>query len=351
MPTSVELATLARYFDGVATPEEQAAVDAWIGADPERQALVEQLRTAWVADAERLGAPSDAEAVWGRLTQQLGLGDRPARVLQLVPPRRSVWSGARAAGWAAALVGAVVVGGASWHLLRERPAEPIAAAAAMREYVTPRGQRASFRLADGTEVMLNAESRLRVPIAFGTAGRPRAVELVGQGYFTVVHDDTRPFTVHTAHGVTRDIGTRFDVRAYVGDSVERVVVAEGEVAVRPAESPADAEVSLREGQMAVVAPAGEISIPRRVDLDRELGWTRGRLELDDVTLAEAARRVGRWYDLDVRVADPALADRRVNGSYGDEPIAHVLTVLTAAVGARYEWRDRTVTILPAAGAR
>ena len=52
----------------------------------------------------------------------------------------------------------------------------------------------------------------------------------------------------------------------------------------------------------------------------------------------------RSYDLDVRVADPALGRRPVTGSYGDEPVAQVLTLITAAVGARYQWQGRSVTI-------
>ena len=64
----------------------------------------------------------------------------------------------------------------------------------------------------------------------------------------------------------------------------------------------------------------------------------------DLPLGEAARALGRWYDLDVRVADPELAGRPVTGSYRDEPVAQVLTLITAAVGARYDWVGRSVTI-------
>jgi ferric-dicitrate binding protein FerR (iron transport regulator) len=69
-----------------------------------------------------------------------------------------------------------------------------------------------------------------------------------------------------------------------------------------------------------------------------------------VPLGEVAQRLGRWYDLDIRV-DTALAGRPVTGSYGDEPVAQVLTLITAAVGARYQWDGRAVTIATAAAAR
>ncbi len=363
MPMAIDLALLGRYLDGAASAEERAAVDVWIGPDPARRALVAELQAAWVADAKRLANdPSDAAAVWARLTSSLGLDGaeeataqltlrhprQSSRVLRLVSVQRPAWSMAKVAGWAAVIVGAAAAGGASWYALRERPTEPVAVAA-MREYTTPRGQRATFRLADGTEVMLNAESRLRVPAAFGMTGRAREVQVSGQAYFTVVHDATRPFTVRTGRGVIRDIGTRFDVRAYSDDAGERVAVAEGEVAVRGAASAA-AAVSLRAGQMAALASTGHVTVAPTADVASELAWTRGRLEFENVSLAEAARRFGRWYDLDVRITGAELAQRRVTGSYGDEPLTQVLTVLTAAVGARYEWRGRTVTISAAGGA-
>jgi ferric-dicitrate binding protein FerR (iron transport regulator) len=76
----------------------------------------------------------------------------------------------------------------------------------------------------------------------------------------------------------------------------------------------------------------------------ELAWTRGRLVFTSVPLGEVAERLSRWYDLDVRIADEALADRPVTGSYGDEPVTQVLTLITAAVGGRYDWHGRSVTI-------
>ena len=57
--------------------------------------------------------------------------------------------------------------------------------------VTPRGSEYSLKLADGTQVWLNAASRLR----FFTAndGAERRVWLEGEAYFEVAHDARRPF--------------------------------------------------------------------------------------------------------------------------------------------------------------
>ena len=219
----------------------------------------------------------------------------------------------------------------------------------MRDYATPRGRRAVFRLLDGTEITLNADSRLRVPVRFGA--RQRDVYLDGEAYFSVVHDAARSFVVHTARSAIRDVGTRFGVHAYADGAGDRVAVAEGTVAVAVPAAPAAGETPLRAGQVATLSSAGAVHVLRGANVTAELAWTRGRLVFGSLPLGEAAQRLGRWYDLDVRVADSELAHRPVTGSYGDEPVTQVLTLITAAVGARYEWRGRSVTISTANGPR
>ena len=307
---------LGRYLDGSALPAERAVVERWVGADPERRAALEALRAAWVVEAEQLGAPYDADRAWASFTRRRS-------------PSRIRW---KVHGLAAGIVIAVLGAGGAWWL--SRTSRPVAEAPAMREYATPRGRRALFRLLDGTEITLNADTRLRAPVTFGRGARE--VYLEGEAYFRVVHDVTMPFVVHTAGGAISDIGTAFSVRAYADASRERVAVVQGAVAL--------AGTALRAGQVATRLRTGAVRVLRNANVTDEVAWTRGRLVFVDLPLGEAARALGRWYDLDVRVADPELAGRPVTGSYRDEPVAQVLTLITAAVGARYDWVGRSVTI-------
>src|SRR5438132_1311029 len=156
-------------------------------------------------------------------------------------------------------------------------------------------------------------------------------------------DPARPFVVHTPHSAIRAIGTRFGVHAYGDAAAERVAVAEGAVALALPAHPA-AETPLRAGQVATLSRAGAVRVLHGAAVMNELAWTRGRLVFTSVPLSEAAQRLGRWYDLDVLVIDSTLARRPITGSYSNEPVSEVLTLITSAVGARYEWRGRSVTI-------
>ena len=61
------------------------------------------------------------------------------------------------------------------------------------EIMVPRGGEDRMVLADGTRVMLNAETRLRFPEAFGDG--ERRVFLEGEAYFEVAKERERPFWV------------------------------------------------------------------------------------------------------------------------------------------------------------
>ena len=85
-----------------------------------------------------------------------------------------------------------------------------------------------MELADGTRVWLNAESRLRYPVAF--TGKERKVEMEGEVYFEVAKNKEKPFIV-TVNGVDiRVLGTSFNVSAYQEEVVATLV--EGKVQLK-----------------------------------------------------------------------------------------------------------------------
>ncbi|MFZ5623153.1 MAG: FecR family protein, partial [Gemmatimonadota bacterium] len=207
---------------------------------------------------------------------------------------------------------------------------------------TRRGERLELRLPDGSLVHLAPQSTLRVPVAYG-AGE-RRVSLEGAAVFTVTHDTTRPFAVHTARAVARDVGTRFLVRAYAGDAATDVVVAEGAVAVglparraagdaaRPSARPRPDAVVVAAGARARVTRQEHVVVTPRVALDEYFAWTDGRLVFRDVPLAEVAAQLSRWYDVDVRLGAESLGRLRLTASATErEAPEDVLRLIAASL--------------------
>src|SRR3989454_9667851 len=133
LPSSIDLGALARYLDGSASPEDRAAVEAWIQTDPARRSAVGTLQAAWDTDARRLGAPYDVDAAWSRFETRYG------------GPKRS---GRGNVAIAAAIFAAVIGAGAAWGVARDARSGP--PGPALRRGPTPPGRRAGPRPLRGT---------------------------------------------------------------------------------------------------------------------------------------------------------------------------------------------------------
>ncbi len=323
---------LARYVSGQCTADEAAAVRRWALADLEHATLLAELEGAWRAGGH---APYDWRVddgwqafVAARAAKQDG--KRLAHSVTVGASRRSrSWPGVVA--MTASLVVVLAVG----LMVGVRPQQH-GPSTTGRTYVTRAGQRLSVTLTDGTRLTLAPASQVRVTSA-------REVELEGEAYFAAVHDAAHPFAVRTPWAVTRDVGTAFDVRAYADDRRTRIVVQEGAVAVG-SNRPSVTLLTLNAGTLAVVDPAGQVSVRRGVSLTPYLGWIQGHLAFSDVPFRDVARDLARTFDLDVTVADSTLDRQLVTASFTDQPVDVVLETVTAIVGARYERSGRAVVI-------
>jgi ferric-dicitrate binding protein FerR (iron transport regulator) len=338
-PDDLDWIALARYFAGEASPEERLALESWIAADPTRAAHVANLLALW-EQAGSLSPSWDAERALRRIKSGRALRGQILRLHTLAPVQaarraRVVRVGLRVAAALVLLAGAST---AWWAISRP------ATAPEMSEVATRRGQLATVRLSDGTEVVLAPASRLRFPKQYG--GRRRDVYLDGAGMFTVTHDPRRPFLVHTANAIATDLGTRFAVQAYAGDPDVRVVVAEGAVALAPAVASGDSLV-LRPRDLGRVTTAGTLHAEHGVPVEAYTGWVDGRLTFRDAPLAEVVAQLGRWYDLDITIADSALGGRRLTAAFGGESADRILQVIALTLELRPERSGRSVTLYSA----
>ncbi len=157
----------------------------------------------------------------------------------------------------------------------------------------PRGENFKVVLCDGTEVWLNANSRLVYPTAF--VEKERTVFLEGEAYFKVTKDAKHPFVVKTSHLQTRVLGTEFNIRSY-SPTDSHVVLIQGKVEVSNTKGGAYASLTL--GEDAHLQPDGNF-IMTEVDLDSYIYWKDGYFYFDDVSLLDIMQSIGRWYNINV----------------------------------------------------
>lgn len=271
-------AWVARLGDESATDADRAECDAWLAAAPEHREAFRHVSDA-VGGIERLG-------------DQLR---RRIRASASRPRRQAFAPAAMAA--AALLAIGLFVG--------VRALSP-------PSYATALGQQRTVALRDGSQVVLNTDTRIVVRFD----DNARRIELKrGEAVFSVAHDSGRPFTVTAPGGSVRAIGTQFVVR--VEDDRLSVLVIEGVVAVDAAQTTATETAAriapaLTAGRRLDVSDRGRTiaEVPAE-EIERSLSWRGGWLEFNGQELGYAAEEVARYSNMRFIIEDPEIRTRPV----------------------------------------
>lgn len=217
------------------------------------------------------------------------------------------------------------------------------------ERVVPPGRQEIIKLADGTEVTLNANTRFRYPIAFRR--NTREVFLEGEAFFKVARNVEKPFKVHTQNLVTTVLGTSFNVDATGYQHQLQVTVVTGKVQVARVDTTA-AGALVKETVLGVLTPAEQLTyaaqagatIHKQIDIDAVASWKAGVLQFHDVSLAVLVQRLKDWYGVEIHVPSHQMQDCRFSASFTHLPLDTVLRRLAAANGFTFERNGKTVWI-------
>jgi transmembrane sensor len=94
-------------------------------------------------------------------------------------------------------------------------------------YEIPLGSKGKAVLPDGTQVWLNAGSKLSYATDYNTGSR--TVKLIGEGFFEVVTNPKKPFIVQAKGLDIKAYGTAFNVKAYSDDKEVITTLVRGKV--------------------------------------------------------------------------------------------------------------------------
>jgi transmembrane sensor len=309
---------LVELRTGDADPTRRRDFDAWLRASPQHIRAFIEMAALWheggavdprcELDVEAIIARAKSEPDVVELTPAAGAAacNPPEPTLPDMAPRRTAGNGrsgrVRAAGWAVA-AGLLVAGLATVLILRSGPpVSPI--------YATGVGAHRSIVLPDGSKVLLDSKSRLRVSY---TAAMRNVELLQGQALFEVVENPLRPFLVHAGNAVVRDVGTVFDVNRIGGGTI--VTVVEGRVAVATPSQPlylsAGEQLDVRLGQLSLR--------PIHVDVSSETAWTDGQVVLQSATLGEVAQVFNRYSARRLVARDLGKKPLRLSGVFSTNP--------------------------------
>lgn len=169
------------------------------------------------------------------------------------------------------------------------------------ELYIPRGEKARLFFHDGSEVYLNADTRIRYPKKFGLSKRD--VYLTGEAYFKVAPDKKRPFVVHAQNTTVRVLGTSFNLSAYENDKTVRVILDEGSILFGTSLN----RHQLVPGQQLVYDKTSGGHLIQTLPKSQQFSlWREGILCFYDTPLPEVLKILERRYDVAFSVKDATV---------------------------------------------
>ena len=205
--------------------------------------------------------------------------------------------------------GVVIRSDSAYLEYRNTMEEQVAEGIVYNELIVPKGGEYRLRLADGSLVIVNSESKLRYPVSFN--GDNREVFLSGEACFEVTRDSLKPFVVRAEQAAVQVLGTLFNVSAYADEDNMEVTLVKGCVQVVMGEE----RELLRPNEQWLLDYQTRQQIIRDVDARSYIAWTSGLFRFDAMPLEQLMLKLSRWFDIRYEFGDDSLKEVRYSGGF------------------------------------
>lgn len=375
---------LSKQQDGSLSGPEAQELDTLLKDPANNEAVASYARLSdyWEQLGEQKGP--DAEKYWQQQKDRLEdasaaapqqLPDADVAVHKLWYQRAGVWLGAAAA--------ILIVLGISliFRQTGQRSSQD------KTIIVVHNGSQKQLTLPDGSKVWLNSGSELSYNKYFASAPL-KEIFLKGEAFFDIQHDPSRTFIIHTEYLDIKDLGTRFNVKAYLDEDKMETTLLNGSVEVYPKNhpeqmirlSPNEKVVidtkALRSGMFnpgvkgntsesalhldsieSRVSGAGSVTdagfyvakLKPKIQSEgdsimMETAWMQHQLAFSATTFAELAKKLERWYDVEIVISNSDVANYIFSGIFKEETFKEALSELQMIQPFQFEIQDRTVHI-------
>lgn len=193
------------------------------------------------------------------------------------------------------------------------------------EIKSPAGMRSHVVLPDGTDLWLNAESKIRYGIPFVRGNRQ--VELSGEAFLKVAKNENVPFVVKAGTASVKVLGTQFNLKVYPEDEQIEVALVEGGI---------EFTGTTKEGiKTSLLASNDFLSMNKRTgkvrlgkkNLNKHISWVQNIIIFDETPMPEVIKTLERWYGVKVVVTDPEINRYKFNSTFENESLFRVLELL------------------------
>ena len=200
------------------------------------------------------------------------------------------------------------------------------------EVEAPAASRMHINLGDGTMVWLNHGSKLKYPYRF--EGKNRRVFLTGEAFFVVAHNKDVPFIVGTDRLEIKATGTTFNVSAYPGDELVETTLVEGKVILYDNNSKREIK-ALSPNECFKFDKQNNAYALESQDIEKYVAWKDGLLVFRNDSIADIAKKLSRWYNVDVEIVNNKVQEYTCTATFSDETLSQVLELMTLPTPVSY----------------
>lgn len=199
------------------------------------------------------------------------------------------------------------------------------------EIIAPAWSRVQFDLPDGTKGWLNSNSSIRYKDNFS---EKREVILNGEAYFDVISKGIAPFKVLASDVVVTVYGTRFNIESYEDDNTIEVTLEEGKIVYYNKEL--NRLFSMKPNDYIYYDKVtGKLHVDV-VQTEKYSSWKDGKLVFRNDPLDIVAKRLERWYNIDVEINGDISNQPMLRATFVDENLEEVLKLLKLSLPIDYK---------------
>lgn len=307
MKESVIRLLLFDFFEGKTTSIQRKLIEEWLAEEPNQEVFYRYLDE-WESEHPQFG-PNKEIALERFRSAMAGVDETDVHAPE--PERGRPF---RARFWfsMAAVVSMIAVGLAFQKQILYRSLD------------SAPGKMVTYRLSEGTEVLLNANSTLLVP-RFGFLGNQREVFLDGEAEFKVTHtrNNDRFVVKLSDHYQIEVLGTEFV--AFSRERGKRVFLKEGKVKLG---LPEGKQIYMKPGNVFVSGQNGSYKMTAPADTRPYTAWKEQTFYFNNTLLSDVAQQIGEQFGTQVRIPDTLLAQRRIGGIYKADQVDDLLQILS-----------------------
>jgi transmembrane sensor len=162
----------------------------------------------------------------------------------------------------------------------------------------PNGKQTKLILSDGTQVWVNAGSKLSYPTRFASSSRELTLE--GEAFFDVTPSKNRPFIVHVKDLKINVLGTAFNINTF-GPSIQ-TALERGKVNLQAGNK----TITLLPGELGSYNKQQAVLSKIETNIRTYTAWKDEEIYFNNNSLAEIASRLEREYNLSFNFEAPEL---------------------------------------------